>query len=253
MMVIHKHRFVLKSIKRQTQLSVMLPKKYDKDKKYPLLIMHDGQNLFFDDEAAFGVSWGLRDIYNKTDLNDRIVVGIAQASGLARLDEYNPFLSDMPISLGETPRMTGGKGDSYIHDIIDGVIPFMDSHYRVDLADITIGGSSMGGLISLYATLTYPDVFKNAICLSSAFWISETDILKYIKKTRKKHKGKIYMDTGNKEDKNDFTYLKSNNLVYQALKDKAYNVTFEVIENGTHHESSWGARIESIIKNIEND
>ena len=249
-MQIFKEQILLPSLKRQATLYVMLPKHYTKDEKYPLLLMHDGQNLFYDEEASFGVSWGLNDLYENESKKPIIIAGISCANGLDRLDEYNPFLSELKVGFGETPRTTGGKGDQYLHDIQSDVLPYLYEVYSIDKTNITIGGSSMGGHISLYASLMYPHVFKNAICLSNAFWISEKDLVKFIQKNRKKHYGAIYLDTGDSEDEHDFTYLKSNDLVYQALKDKGLNPHYEIIKGGKHHESSWRKRIGKIIDQI---
>lgn len=250
-MRIIKQTFPLETLNRDAILYVMLPKDYDTDTKYPLIIMHDAQNLFSDQEASFGVSWGFKELYEQTPMKKVIIAGLSCASGSDRLDEYNPFLSKKPIGFGETPRLTGGKGDIYLHAIIDEVLPTLKEKYTIDFNDISIGGSSMGGLISLYATLMYPYIFKNALCLSSAFWISDDDLVRFIRNSNKKHYGKIYLDTGDQEDTTDFKYMKSNEDVYKALKDKGFNVEYKVIKGGTHHESSWKTRIKEIITYIQ--
>lgn len=246
-MKIIKENIYLKNLNRQAFIYVMLPKNYDDDLKYPLLFMHDGQNVFFDSDASFGTSWGLKDIYEQSDLKDRFVVGLSCASGLDRLDEYNPFLSNVKIGMDGNSRMTGGKGDIYIHTIIDEVFPLLKSRYNIDFSNVIIGGSSMGGHISLYATLMYPKIFKHAICISNAFWISEKDLIAFIEKNRKKHQGYIYLDTGDNEDEKDFTYIKSNELVFESLKKKGVNVTYDLIQGGTHNEASWRKRIKEIL------
>lgn len=251
LMRVIKQTLLLEGLNREATLYVMLPKDYDKDTKYPLIIMHDAQNLFSDQEASFGVSWGLKALFEQAPMKKVIVAGLSCANGLSRLDEYNPFLSKEPIGLGEKPRVTGGKGDIYLRTIIDKVLPGLKENYTIDFDDISIGGSSMGGLISLYASLIYPHIFKNAFCLSSAFWISDDDFIHFIESSNKKHYGKIYLDTGDKEDSTDFTYMKSNENVYKALKDKGIDVRFDVIKGGIHHESSWKKRIKEIITFIQ--
>ncbi|MDY0210850.1 MAG: alpha/beta hydrolase-fold protein [Acholeplasma sp.] len=239
----------LESLNRNAICSVMLPKAYDKDYKYPVLLMQDGQNLFDDKEASFGVSWGLETIFDHTEMPDIIVVGISCANGLNRLDEYNPFISN-PFMLDGQKRITGGKGDLYIHDLIDIVIPLLNKSYCINLNDVSIAGSSMGGLISLYAALRYPKIFKHAIGLSNAFWIAEKELIDFIEKVKSKPKGMIYLDTGDSEDKDDFTYLESNRKVYNALVQKGVSVVYKEIKEGIHHESSWRTRIKDIIKLI---
>lgn len=236
-------------VNRQAKIYIMTPKKMDIDQKYPMILFHDGQNIFFDQDASFGVSWGIHEIFDQNQMRDYIIVGVSCANGLNRLDEYNPFISERMVSFGETPRLTGGKGDAYLHDIIDTVLPYIQTKYPVDLEQVTIAGSSMGGHISLYATLMYPKVFKNALCLSNAFWISEQAMIQFIQKNRKKHRGFIYIDTGDAESE-DFDYLKANNAVYQALVSKQVLATYRVISGGKHHESDWRARIKDIINLI---
>lgn len=242
--------FHLPLLNREAKLYVMLPEKMEMDASYPVLFFHDGQNVFFDRDASFGVSWGVKEIFEQNDMPKMVVVGLSCANGLNRLDEYNPFIASKAVSFGETPRLTGGKGDAYLHDIIDTVLPYLKEHYPVDLNNITIAGSSMGGHISLYATLTYPKVFKNALCLSNAFWISEEAMVNYIKNLRKKHKGFIYMDTGDNES-DDFDYLKANDRVYKALNQKGIKATYRIIPGGIHHESDWNKRIKDIILKLK--
>lgn len=234
----------LPKLDREASLFLLIPSDYTKHESYPLLIMNDGQNMFLDEKASFGTSWGLMEHFDS--LPSMIIAGVSCANGLDRLDEYNPFVSK-PFELDGIKRITGGKGDIYIHDLIETVIPFISSKYAIDDSNITIGGSSMGGLISVYASLAYPSIFKNAIGLSNAFWIAEEDFVKYIKRTRKLHKGTIYMDTGDSEDKDDFAYIESNRNVYQALLSKKIDVVYREIPGGIHHESSWRERIKDII------
>lgn len=242
--------FHLPLLNRDAKLYVMLPKNVENEETYPVLFFHDGQNVFFDSDASFGTSWGIKEIYEQNDMPKAIIVGLSCANGLNRLDEYNPFIASKVISFGETPRLTGGKGDIYLHDIIDTVLPYLALNYPVDLSNVTLAGSSMGGHISLYGTLAYPKVFKNALCLSNAFWISEDALVQYILSYRKKHKGFIYLDTGDNES-DDFDYIKANDRVYEALKHKGIHSTYKIIPGGIHHESDWKKRIKEIILMIK--
>lgn len=239
----------LPNVNRIAELSVMLPNNLISNQSYPVLFFQDGQNIFEDTKASYGVSWGIKEIYESSTMKPVIIIGLSCANGLDRLDEYNPFLSTKPISFGEKPRITGGKGDLYLRDIIETVLPYLKSNYPVDLEDITLIGSSMGGHISLYATLKYPNIFKNALCLSNAFWISEQAMLNFIQNPNTKHHGLIYIDTGDQES-TDFDYIQANDAVYKALVSKGLTPIYRIIPGGNHHESDWRVRIKEIIELI---
>ena len=195
----------LPNVKRIAELSIMMPKTIVANQTYPVLFFQDGQNIFEDTKASFGVSWGIKDIFESNEMKPVIIVGLSCANGLDRLDEYNPFMSTKEISFGDKPRITGGKGDLYLKDLIETVLPYLKENYPVNLTNVTLVGSSMGGHISLYATLKYPQIFKNALCLSNAFWISEEALIDFIKESQKPHNGLIYLDTGDFESE-DFDY-----------------------------------------------
>ena len=116
----------------------------------PCLIMHDGQNLFDDDRASFGVSWKLREAIEKHDLKI-MVVGVSCADGLNRLDEYSPFYNRDIVGLRDwLTRPAGGKGNEYIDWIVNDLIVWIKSGYSVK-GEFLMAGSSMGGLISMAA------------------------------------------------------------------------------------------------------
>ena len=104
----------LPNVDRVAELSVMLPNNLISNQSYPVLFFQDGQNIFEDTKASFGVSWGIKEICESSTMKPVIIIGLSCANGLDRLDECNPFLSTKPISFGEKPRITGGKGDLYL-------------------------------------------------------------------------------------------------------------------------------------------
>ncbi|MBC7884125.1 MAG: carbohydrate esterase, partial [Saprospiraceae bacterium] len=152
---------------RSRRISVLLPHDYLKtDKRYPVLYLHDGQNLF-DEYAPYG-NWGvdksLQALAQK-GLGDVIIVAIDHG-GVLRIQEYLPY---------STPRYTEAEGHLYLRFMLEDLKPMIDSKYRVltDRNSTGIGGSSLGGLISLYAGFEHMDVFGKMMIFSPSLWISE--------------------------------------------------------------------------------
>ena len=161
-------RFAMPGLGRERTLRLYLPPSYDSapDKRYPVIYMHDGQNLF-DDATAYAGEWGVdetMDAFARTRGFEAIVVGIDNG-GEERLRELSPWTN---------PKYGTAQGEQYMAFVVDVVKPFMDTHYRTrpDPADTAIAGSSMGGLISHYALLRYPQVFGKAAIFSPSYWFS---------------------------------------------------------------------------------
>jgi predicted alpha/beta superfamily hydrolase len=155
--------------------SIYLPPSYHDNtfKKYPLLFMHDGQNLFEDSKAAFGTAWKIQDTLNllipEGSIDEVIVVGIWNTNN--RNNEYT-YSYDPEYKFG-------GKGDQYLDFIQQELEPIVSKKWFVDRIDATggylIGGSSLGGLISCYAMYKRSDFFRSTICMSSSFWWNSED------------------------------------------------------------------------------
>lgn len=163
-----KDSFYLTQLKRYKNIWVYLPDDYFTaiHKRYPVLYMHDGQNLFDASRSAFG-EWQIDetiDSLTATGIRGAIVVGIDNEAA-KRLNEYNPYTND---------RFGMGEGDSYISFIVNTLKPYVDSSLRTlaDAEHTAIAGSSMGALISLYAVIKHPQTFGCAGIFSPAFWIA---------------------------------------------------------------------------------
>ena len=156
----------------QRRVYVYLPTMYEAepDRRYPVLYMFDGQNVFFDEDATFGKSWGVADYLDYTD-TPLIVAAVECNAGAnnERLVEYSPYRFDDP-QFGHFD----GKGQATMSWYIHRFKPFIDHNFRTlpDREHTFIGGSSMGGLMSLYALLQYNEVFSRAAALSPSIWVS---------------------------------------------------------------------------------
>ncbi len=159
--------FAMPQLGRSRRIWLYLPPDYATTAKtYPVLYMHDGQNLF-DDRTAFSGEWGIDEALNAAHAAGDwgcIVVGIDNG-GAQRINEYSPFVN---------AQYGGGQGDAYLDFIVQTLKPYIDANYRTRPARLSTGlmGSSMGGLISLYGGLKFPEVFGRVGVFSPALWFS---------------------------------------------------------------------------------
>lgn len=155
-------------LQRSRQLRVYLPPGYDNsDRRYPVMYMHDGQNLF-DDATSYVGEWGVDETLNKLAEDDGlelIVVGIDHG-GDRRMNELSPW---------PNPRFGAAEGARYLRFVVDVVKPYIDQSYRTlsDQPHTAIMGSSMGGLISHVAIFEYPQVFSKAGIFSPSYWFAD--------------------------------------------------------------------------------
>ncbi|MBI3958605.1 MAG: alpha/beta hydrolase [Chloroflexi bacterium] len=174
------------------EILVYLPPSYAAGKRrYPVIYMHDGQNLF-DDVTSFAGEWGVDETLDDLSREGIEAIGVGIPNlGQERLKEYSPFVDR---------RHGGGMGDAYVDFIADTLKPLIDSTFRTrpDRAHTGIFGSSMGGLISFYAFFHRPQTFGFVGAMSPAFWFAGGAILPYIRGARP-NPGRVYLDVGEKE------------------------------------------------------
>ncbi|MRX52418.1 alpha/beta hydrolase [Bacillus idriensis] len=249
--MIEKFKVIITTLGRERQITVYLPENYAiSSKAYPVLYMHDGQNLFEDRDASFGVSWGIKDYLEQSGL-ELIVVGIdCNHSGYNRFNEYGPWINkDLAGDLAGQDVNLGGEGEAYIDFIAWELKPLIDSKYRTLPGGTSMAGSSMGGLISTYAACKYPHIFKKIASLSSAYWFNQHEIETLIKDSDLSAIKKFYMDVGTKEITASIhhqDYIDSSDDVYAILKGKIGDCRYEVIEDAEHNEVAWRKRVPEI-------
>ena len=233
------------------KLWVFVPPGYDADKsmRYPVLYMHDGQNLF-DDATSFAGEWQADETATKLIGEGKIppilIVGIE--NNAARGDEYTPTRYDEE----------GGRGEDYARFVVTEVKPFIDRTYRTNpsRAATGIAGSSLGGLISLYIAKNYPDAFGKCGAVSPSLWWDHEKLLHELEADRTWMKGaKIWIDTGTAENSDK---LKSANqlmdcralassLQRAGLKEKQDYIYFEDVGAG-HNEAAWAKRFGAMLE-----
>lgn len=237
----------------ERRIRVLLPKDYHKEDwaSYPVLYMHDGQNVFYSKESFSGYSWKvIPTIKYHKELPKMIIVGIDNA-GDNRLNEYAPWMTDV----GTTPETAsvGGDGMAYGEWVVNTVKPFIDKTYRTltDSEHTLLAGSSMGGIITAYMGAAYPDVFDNLGVFSLASWFSERDFLRFCDHHPLAKSSRVYIQVGTLEgDDVDETFASNMNQryidctlhYYQSLLKSGSsmdNIKLKIMANEIHHEKHW--------------
>lgn len=232
------------------RVSVFLPPGYDGEtnRRYPVLYMHDGQNLFDPATAVNGVPWSADEsaqiAITEGKVEPLIIVGIDHA-GVGRIDEYTPVKTDTGRMRGH-----GGRADSYGRMLIEELKPFIDLEYRTkpEREFTGMGGSSLGGLVTIYLGLRHPDVFSRLAVMSPSAWWAKNHIIQEAARLGERIPLRIWLDIGKSEGsriKHQIRALKEVLLAngWQEGADFAY---FEV-PNARHDEAAWAARFGSVL------
>ena len=224
-----------------------LPRAYyeQPDRRFPVLYMFDGHNVFLDGDATYGTSWGMLDYLNKTNA-DLIVAAVSCNSvGNGRLIEYSPYPHHSK-RLGFIP----ARGEETMAWLLDTFKPMIDAHVRTFPAreNTLIAGSSMGGLMALYGALCYNDHFSRAACLSPSLWTGPDEVREMIRDARVSPDTVIYMDYGSGEMGNHGENARILADASWLLPSKGVDVTARVVPGGTHCEASWRAQIPVFMK-----
>jgi predicted alpha/beta superfamily hydrolase len=241
----------LTSFKQNKVVRVYLPKNYHQEnKRYPVLYMHDGQNVFQDKEAVGGISLGVKDYLDGNEL-EVIVVGIDSNTGEERTNEYCPWVNgDYSRNLIGDNSTLGGKGKEYAAFIVNELKPFIDNKYRTLKNRNYMAGISLGGLISTYAACRYPNIFTRVAAISPAYFRNQEEIEKLIRNSDLSSIERFYLDCGTNEagDEKRLSegFLASNEAVYEILKNKIIDTRLEVLNSAEHHYSDFRKRVPEI-------
>ena len=211
--------------------------------RYPVIYMHDGQNLF-DQATSFGEEWRVDETMEELARQglEAIIVGIPNI-GERRLEEYSPF---------PDPQHGGGSGMQYLAFLVETLKPYIDQAFRTRPEREYTGmvGSSMGGLISLYAFFRYPQVYGFVGALSPSLWFAERAIFPVIE-AAEQAPGKLYLDIGT--DEGDTTLQLARDLE-QMLRTKGYHPGWDMhyVEepNAVHCEGAWAGRLRHALTSL---
>jgi len=235
--------FVIPQLGRTRKIWIYLPKDYNllRSKYFPVLYMHDGQNLF-NEQTAFAGEWGVDECLDtlQQKLNkDCIVVGIDNG-GDKRMNEYNPY---------DDKKFGAGEGDLYLDFIVQTLKPFIDGHFRTqkDKTHTFIAGSSMGGLISMYAIQKYPEVFGTAGVFSPAFWVAP-QLYTDLQNTKWKDSHTVFFYAGKKEGDDMVPDMQRIEELLNSTKH--FNTTELIYPLGQHKEEYWRKAFEVFYRRI---
>ncbi|MCE7994466.1 MAG: alpha/beta hydrolase [Roseivirga sp.] len=234
--------FEIPDLNRSRKVRVYLPPGYENGRgKYPVLYMHDAQNLF-DDATSFVGEWGvdenLNELSESTGL-DLIVVGIDNGQE-NRNTELTPW---------ENERLGKPEGEAYMRFVVEVVKPYIDSRYRTKAGrkHTAVMGSSLGGLISHYAIYTYPRVFGKAGIFSPSYWVSE-EVYAYTKNNPLPKDSRLYLLVGQKEGPMMYEQM---DKMYAFIKEQghpAVNISAKTNPEGAHNEKFWRSEFMEAIK-----
>lgn len=206
------------------------------EKRYPVLYMFDGHNLFFDDTATYGTCWGLKE-YLDARPNAIVVAPECNHEGNQRLEEYCPYESDWFDGIH-------GTGKQYMDWLVNELKPAIDAKYPTlpDRENTAIGGSSMGGLMSLYAIAAYPEVFSKAACLSPSVRLCLPDIKADLRRARLRPDTRVYLSWGEKEGhgKHQMAQYTANALAVTRILNERGAAVYPYFQlDGRHCEADW--------------
>ena len=203
-------------------------------RRYPVVYMFDGHNLFFDSTATYGTCWGLKE-YMDAHPQAIIVAPECNHQGNARLEEYSPY------DFAWQEYDIKGRGKAYMDWMVQELKPLIDAKYPTlpDRENTAIGGSSMGGLMSLYALLQYNDTYSRAAALSPSIWVAPDKLSGLVGRAKLAPGTVLYMDYGSREMGNHEGMRRGFAEMCSKVLTRGIHLTSRIVPGGTHSEASW--------------
>ncbi|MFC1852978.1 alpha/beta hydrolase [candidate division CSSED10-310 bacterium] len=261
-MLITINAFYSELLNNEREIAIFLPPRYNRHrrKRYPVIYLQDGQRLFDRGSTPGSMQWGIDlvalPLMKNHLVQELIMVGISHSAD--REYEYTPTYDE--------EEQGGGGADRYCQFLISELKPFIDDHFRTlsSRSNTAIGGSSLGGLLALYAGITYGHIFGKIACISPSLWWNNYTILEYVQ-TRQplQPRPRIWLDTGTDEEESDdlldwpaeddeLDPLEQAQLLAEIFVRQGYrrgrNLRFFTGYGASHDEFSWGARFDRILR-----
>jgi enterochelin esterase-like enzyme len=235
-------------LRNSREVIVYLPPGYDDEpeRHFPVLYLHDGQNLF-DGRTSYvpGMDWHVGDAADASIREGRaepmIIVGIYN-TGKSRIGEYTPT---------RVPKLGGGRADRYGKFLLNELIPFIQAAYRVERGPrrTGIGGSSLGGLVSLYLGLRMPETFGKIAALSPSVWWNHRVIVRFAQASVPEPRPRIWLDIGTREGPRIVDDVE---MLRDALVRKGWRIDkdlhYERVEGAEHNEAAWARRVRPFLE-----
>ena len=227
---------------------VYLPQAYERDtqERYPVFYLHDGQNLF-DGKTSYvaGRTWRAHTtadaLTEQGAIEPVILVGLGN-TGLRRMAEYTPT---------KDARLGGGEGDLYGRMLVEEIKPFIDGRFRTRAGrmDTAVGGSSLGGLISIYLGLRYPEVFGKVAALSPSIWWDGRAIVGLVRQAKPRPDTQIWLDMGTAEGSH---HVRDADLLHTLLLRRGWREGLDLlylrVEGAVHDEDAWADRFDKVLR-----
>lgn len=250
------HYWTSRLLHRRRPVVVYLPPGYDQADpwRYPVLYVHDGQNIFDPKTSAFGVDWGLGQVIERELRQGRIapLIAVAVYNTRYRMEEYTPTCDY---------RERGGLAQTFLQALVEELKPMIDSKYntRVEAHSTAMMGSSLGGLVTLHASQDFGHVFQRLAALSPSLWWAGRDLISALAGARTFHRPyRLWVDMGTRESNED----RNRNGVADILDDlrllryvllgrgmeEGVDLHVEEIPGGAHTEADWGRRVDRVLR-----
>jgi len=240
--------FESKILGNTRDVTVYLPPGYDdrNDRRYPVLYMQDGQNLF-EPQRAFipGQHWRLAEAADEAigarTAEPMIIVGVDNA-GPSRIDEYAPT--------HDPDKNGGGRADDYARFLLEELKPQIDWRYRTlgDGTNSALGGSSLGGLLAMHIAAKYPHAFSRVAVMSPSVWWNDRVILREVDEFAGPHRPRVWLDIGGREGGEAISGAQA---LRDRLRAKGWNdesLLYHEDRRADHSERAWAARVRKVLE-----
>jgi predicted alpha/beta superfamily hydrolase len=241
------------------EIQVWLPPGYEADalRRYPVLYLHDGNNVF--DAAGVGAEWRVDEAAQKMVLANEVspFIVVAIANTAKRWDEYTPVAMTLPPDRARSANAerVGGKAQAYADYLIREVKPMIDARYRTlsDAKHTSVGGSSLGGLVSLWLALNRSDVFGAALVVSPSVWWGDDFLVEEVKRakpaTLARARPRLWLDMGTRETTRAIPDVRR---LRDTLIERGWTLGdtlgYLEAENASHDEASWAKRVPQMLR-----